>query len=674
MNFILAAAFLFVLGAAAGIALGRWPAASRLAGYGSAALASLSLLLESLACLLGGASSSLILPGTAALADFSFRLTPFGALFCAPISALGFAASVYAVGYAEEHDDKVSRLVAFYNLFLLGMSFLPAAQNAFSFLLCWEWMTVASFFLVALDHEKSESRRAGYIYFVMSQAGAAFVFALFFLLRAAAGSWEFEAFKAAGPLLPAGAKNALFLLALIGFGTKAGMAPLHLWLPYAHPAAPSHVSALMSGAMIKTGIYGLLLTIFSFLGGGPWWWGAVLLAAAAATSLIGVAYALIENDIKRLLAYCSVENIGVILMGVGAGMLFRAFGREELALLSLSAALYHTVNHALFKGLLFLSAGSVLKAAHTRNIEEMGGLIKRMPLTALCFLIGSMSISALPPFNGFVSEWLTFQALLSGFNLPTMSTRILSLLAAAALALTSGLAAACFVKAFGVAFLALPRIDNARRAVEASVWELSAMGILALGCLGLGLFPGVVLGLLKPAIESLNSGPAAFLPNPLLAPSAADGPYGQALPAARVALTASAAAAAAAAARWIGGPARARRVPTWACGLPELTPRMEYTATAFSKPFRLLFSFIYRPLREVSQECVSSPYFPRNIRYSSKITYLIREKLYRPPLRLFLKVSHMARRLQAGSVNVYLGYLSAAVTALLLLSLWGGWR
>lgn len=655
--------FLFLLGSLAALAFGGRPVLARRLSCGLAASACLILLLESSACLFYGYSFSLSLSGPPVLGGFRFSLPPLSAFFTALIAGVGLVSSLYALDYAEEYDEQAAALGFFYNLFLLGMSFLPAAQNVFSFLFCWEAMTLASFFLVILDHANPDSRSAGYLYFVMSQAGTALLLAMFFLLHREAGAWDFEAFRSAGPQLAPGLKNALFLLALAGFGTKAGIVPLHLWLPAAHPAAPSHVSALMSGVMIKTAIYGLILTVFSFLGGGPWWWGALVLAAASVSSVLGVLYALMERDLKRLLAYSSVENIGIVLMGIGAGMLFHSFGRMDLSALALSAGLYHVLNHAVFKSLLFLSAGAVVKSVRTRNMEEMGGLIKTMPVTALCFLTGSLAVSALPPLNGFVSEWLTFQTLLAGLSLPVMPVRVLTLFVAAALALTGGLVAACFVKAFGITFLALPRSESARQAKEAFVYERLAMGLLALACAALGLFPGRVLAFLQPVIGSLDSGPAGPA-------NALSGPYGGVLPQALLALIALGAAAAWSLARVVGGPARVRYSPTWGCGLEGLTPRMEYTATAFAKPFRMLFEFLYRPLREVRQECVAGPYFPKSIHYSSEIRHVIQEKLYRPPLKLLLAVSHLFRRLQAGSVNLYLAYLSAAVTALLLLTVW----
>ncbi|MFA6316656.1 MAG: hydrogenase 4 subunit B [Elusimicrobiota bacterium] len=662
MNLLGFSSAVFLLGSLLALLLARRPAAARAVSLGAALLGSVGALAAAVFCLAGGDCGALTIAGPLGPGGFSFRLDPFSALFTGLISAVSLPASLYGLSHASEHDDRAGALGAFYNLFLLSMSLVPAADNAFCFLFAWEAMTLTSFFLVTLDHEDPEARKAGRFYFVMSQGGTALIFAAFLLLWRASGSWEFSAFREAGRLMAPGMKSAVFLLALGGFGLKAGVVPLHLWLPYAHPAAPSHVSGLMSGVMIKTGVYGIMLTALSLLGGGPAWWGALVLGLGAASSLLGVLYALMQHDLKRLLAYHSVENIGIILMGVGAGMIFSSFGKPDLALLAFAAGLYHTVNHAVFKCLLFLGAGSVLHAVGTRNMEKMGGLIKTMPFTALGFLAGSMAISALPPFNGFMSEWLTFQSLLAGFGLESAPARLATLTAAACLALTGGLAAACFVKAFGITFLAMPRSQAAAEAREAPAPELWAMAALAGACLLLGILPGPVLTVLKQGLGSLLASPAG-LPSPVLA---ASGPFGSVQPSLLLALLGVLGLGAWLAMTLIAGPARVRRGPTWACGLPGLTPRMEYTATAFSKPIRLMFAFLYKPTREVRIERQDQPYFPGTIHYSTEIAHLIRERLYMPPVKTLLAGAHLIRRLQAGSVNLYLGYLCATLTLLLL--------
>src|SRR5881409_559698 len=384
------------------------------------------------------------------------------------------------------------------------MTLVVLADDGFFFLLVWELMSLSSYFLVVTEHDKAEVRHAGFFYLIMTHVGTAFIFLTFLVFFREAGSFSFEAFRHSAYPLPEDIRTLAFLTALIGFGAKAGIVPLHVWLPYAHPAAPSHVSSLLSGVMIKTAIYGIVRVYFDFLGGEfPWWWGLVVLTVGAVSALLGVMYALMEHDLKSLLAYHSVENIGIILLGIGAGMIFQSYGLASLAALGLLAGLYHTINHAVFKGLLFMGAGALLSATHTRNMEEYGGLIRKMPWTAFFFLIGAVSISALPPSNGFVSEWLVFQSLFLSFQLPDLFLKLMLPIAAAMLALTGVLALACFVKAFGISFLALPRSAHARHAEEVPVSMRLGMALLAVACIALGVAPMVVVPLLDRVVAPL---------------------------------------------------------------------------------------------------------------------------------------------------------------------------
>ena len=356
-------------------------------------------------------------------------------------------------------------LAAFYNALLLATTLVFTASNAFFFLIAWEIMALTAYCLVSFEHEKSEDAHAGVLFFIMSHIGTGCLILGFLLLFQAAGGqspgdYAFDAFRTLGEKMSPGRRDAAFLLFLFGFGVKAGIVPLHIWLPEAHPVAPSNASALLSGVMIKTGIYGLTRVLFDFMGTPPNWWGVTILTIGTISAVLGVLYALMEHDLKRLLAYHSIENIGIILMGLGAALMFLHTHHPVLATLALIAGLYHTINHAIFKALLFLGAGAVLHATHTRNMEEMGGLIKRMPKTAFFFLIGAVAISALPPLNGFVSEWLTYQSLLQGFGTTDSLVRLMFPLSGAMLALTGALAAACFVKAFGITFLAQPRSEH----------------------------------------------------------------------------------------------------------------------------------------------------------------------------------------------------------------------
>ncbi len=362
-------------------------------------------------------------------------------------------------------------------------------------------MALAAYCLVSFEHEKPEARSAGVLYFVMSHIGTGCIMLGFLLLFQATGGYGFAGFHALSgnaDWLSSGSRNAAFLLFLLGFGVKAGIVPLHTWLPAAHPVAPSNVSAFLSGVIIKTGIYGMARVFFYFLGTPPMWWGVTVLTIGTISAVLGVLYALMQHDLKRLLAYHSIENIGIILMGFGASLMFLHTGHPLLATLALIAGLYHTINHAVFKGLLFLGAGAVLHATHTRDMEHMGGLAKRMPQTAFFFLVGAVAISALPPLNGFVSEWLTYQSLLQGFGTTDSLVRLMFPIGGALLALTSALAAACFVKAFGITFLAQPRSEAAAQAHEAPLTMLLGQGVLVAACVFLGLCPTLFLRAPRP--------------------------------------------------------------------------------------------------------------------------------------------------------------------------------
>jgi len=584
------------------------------------------------------------------------------------------------------------------------------AGSVFTFLLAWEVMSLLSFFLVLYDHEEAAVRRAGYVYLVMTHAGTAFILGAFLVLAGHAGSFEFAGIRAAVGSTAASDgtaawRVAVFLMALIGFGTKAGVIPLHVWLPRAHPAAPTHVSALMSGVMVKTGIYGLVRIAWDFLGAGgsgdrsggaglglPAWAGGLLLAIGLVSAVLGVLYALMEHDLKKLLAYHTVENIGIIVIGLGASALLAAMGAPAAAAVALGAALFHTLNHAVFKSLLFLGAGAVLQGAHTRDLEEMGGLIRRMPWTAVTFLVGSAAISALPPLNGFASEWLTFQSLVAlATQLPARPENAwlapAGIAAAAALGLTGALAAACFVKAFGGAFLALPRSHHAEAAQEVPASMRWAMVALASACVALGLVAGVVLGATRHIWDFLtrSAGVGAAAALPAFQRSVGLGGWGgvafplagPAEPRAAVSLVPVgilgallvAAVLALAVRRVLSGETRVRRAPTWACGI-VLEPQMEYTPTSFAKPIRIVFSWAVQPFRETEPEYApaSGPYFLRAMRYRAGTRPVIEHEIYRRIELGLIGAAHRLRRLQTGSLRLYLAYLLGALVVLLV---WG---
>jgi hydrogenase-4 component B len=438
-----------------------------------------------------------------AVVDLS-RFTPFpfalgidrlSALFLLLICTVAVPVSIFAVSYFDEHygEQRRSWMWAFYSLFLLSMIMVVTASTGFAFLIGWELMTLLSAGLILMEGDSAERRHNVFIYLLMMHVGAAAVVASFFLFLPYSHSLDFAAIRTASTDVPVGIRTLIFLLAFVGFGTKAGIIPLHLWLPRAHPIAPSPVSALMSGVMLKTAVYGFVRFAFDFLGGGPSWAGYIVLLAGAVSGLLGVLYAIAEHDLKRLLAYHSVENIGIIYLGLGTSLVFLAHHAPVLAALALIAALLHTFNHALFKSLLFLGAGAISDATHTVDLEELGGLQRRMPITGTTFLIGCCSIVGLPLFNGFISEWLTFRSFLAGSVLTNTKAQIVLPLMVGVLALIGGLAAACFVKVFGVAFLGRSRTAEAEHAVEAPVSMWAGMTMLAAACLLIGILPGILL-------------------------------------------------------------------------------------------------------------------------------------------------------------------------------------
>jgi hydrogenase-4 component B len=662
------------VGALAGVLGGRNPLGRALVALGAAAGAAAGLALG-LNVLFTEVPFALFVPELLPLGGgLAFRLDPLGAFFLTVIGVGAIPAAVYGAGYTAAYENgraSLRLLGVMFNLFLLTMSLVTLADNVLTFLLMWEGMSLTSYFLVLTEADDETTRNAGLWYIGMTHAGLVMLLAAFLLFAGATGSTTFAQLRAIAPSLDSGVRDIVFVLAFLGFGSKAGIIPLHVWLPRAHPAAPSHVSALMSGVMIKMGVYGLLRVVLDLLGGGPVWWGGLVLAFGVVSALLGVLYALMEHDLKRLLAFHSVENVGIILIGVGAGLMFYRYGLMPLAALGFVGGLYHVLNHAVFKGLLFLGAGSVLHATHTRNMEEMGGLIKRMPWTALFFLIGAAAISALPPLNGFASEWLVFQSLLGGINIPVPEVALVMPVAVGLLALTSGLAAACFVKAFGITFLALPRSTEAAHAHESPVSMQCGMAALALGCIGLGVAPFAVVPVLDRVLADLADLPdtqADFSFNVFLQTPSAFGQMSPTLMALGLVLVIGLMPAV----MWLFRVNRQRHVgDSWGCGRVGQTARMEYTATAFAEPLKRVFAEIYRPMKELTVNFhPGSKYFVKSIEYRSEITPWFEQSLYRPFLESATFVAQQIRRLQGGSLHLYLLYMALVLTFLLALARW----
>ena len=599
------------------------------------------------------------------LAPVTLRIEALSAFFLVVLGVAGAASSVYGIGYRAHGSSDRDLTAAAFPLFLASLALVFGASDAFAFLLAWEVMALSSAALVVGARPSAEVARAGYFYLAMTHLATAALVVAFAILASSSGSTDFASFGRAAASLPPVGRDVVFALVLVGFGTKAGAIPFHVWLPRAHPVAPSHVSALMSGVMIKAGIYGIVRFGLEILGPGPEWWGILVLGIGVASAVLGVLYALMEHDLKRLLAFHSIENIGIILIGLGVALLAASHGAVALALVALTAALFHTLNHALFKSLLFLAAGSVQAAAGSRDLNLLGGLARVMPVTALAFGIGAAAISGLPPLNGFASEWLTFQGLLGAGAATALSpiARSAALLAVGGLGLTAALAVACFVKATGVGFLALPRSPGAAAARETSRPMGASMVGLAAACIGVGLAAGpVAAGIAAIAGGVLGTAPAgATVAVTVVGPGIGGAVYG---PAGLGVLFLAVAAAA-----WFVGIRRrpARHAPTWTCGnVPE--PAFEYTATSYAKLIRLYFGQILRPVREVTVELHPGTPFPRTVRYHGEARHLIDERVYRPLHRAAVGAAQMTRRLQNGSLQVYLAYTVTAVVILLVLA------
>lgn len=590
----------------------------------------------------------------------SLRLDGVGLLFAVLVLAISAPVTLYAIGH-RHHDRLAFRGSGLlFGLFVLSMLGVALAGDAFTFLIAWESMSLASFALVLADHRRSEVRRAGWVYLVMTHTATACITVAFLLLARHSGSFAFDDWAAAAGSLDPLSAGLVFMLGLIGFGTKAGMIPLHVWLPRAHPVAASAVSALMSGVMIKLGIYGLVRLGFEWLAPGPAWWGGLVIVLGAVSACLGVLYALMQHDLKRLLAYHSVENIGIILLGLGVALAGRSAGADTVVILGLSAALFHVINHAVFKSLLFLGAGAIDSAVGTRELDRLGGLIHRMPVTAIVFLIGSAAISGLPPLNGFASEWLTMQALLGlGRALGASLVALVPLIAGGVLALTAALAVACFVKAFGISFLAMPRSPEAASAREVGRLELAAMAGLAAACVVLGLAAAPVVA----AIGALLR--ASVLAAPGGIGSAA--PLGAQLVVPGLAVAILAVGALALGLARLLGPARIRRGETWASGR-VLHANNQYSAIAFAKPIRLMFADIVRPVREIDIVHRAGSRFVASVHYRSHIAPVFERYVYRSVTETLLRGSYLVRRAQNGSLQTYLAYIFAALLVGLVLA------
>jgi hydrogenase-4 component B len=640
-------------------------AAGRILVYGGSLVLCAGFGVEGFMALIGPVQR-LVLPLGLPSIGTHLRLDALSGFFLVLVGIGGAGASLFAIGYGR-HEQHPERVLPFYPAFLAAMALVVVADDAFTFLFAWELMSLTSWALVKAHHQEEGNARAGFVYLTMAAFSGLALLLGFGLLAGAQGGYAFDSMRGHPP--DAVIAAVVLVVALIGAGSKAGLVPLHVWLPLAHPAAPSHVSALMSGVMTKVAIYGFIRIVFDLLGPNQWWAGTVVLALGGITAVLGVLHALMERDLKRLLAYSTVENIGIVFIGLGLALAFRATGFEAGAALALTAALFHALNHTLFKSLLFFGAGSVLNATGAGDMETMGGLIHRMPRTAIAFLVGCVAISGLPPLNGFASEWLTFQAVLLHPELPQWGLKLMIPVDGAALALAAALAAACFVRAFGIVFLGRPRSDAAAEAREVDLWSVTAMLGFALLCLLAGIFPGAVIDGIAPVARALTS---ARMPVQLgdawmtIVPVAASrSSYNGLLVFAFI--TGSILVTVAVVHRFAS---RAlRRAPAWDCGFPDPSPASQYTATSFAQPLRRVFGTV---LFQASETVDMPP--PGDNRPASIVRRIgdpIWDTLYAPLGRAVGWIAGYANAVQFLTIRRYLGFVFATLVVLLLaLTLW----
>ena len=630
----------------------------------------------------------------------SLHLNTLSAFFLTVIGLISLPVAIYSIGYLG-HSAGVRRLRAFgalINLLLLSLVLIVAAADAIVFLMAWETMAFLSYLMVNFDYEETRVIRSSYLMLAVSELGTIGILVAFLLLYQASGSFGFDALRAAAPTLSVPLRSAVFLLAFFGFGAKAGVLPLQLWLPEAHPAAPSHISALLSAVIIKLGIYGMLLFLLDFLGGSvvaPAWWGLTILSIGALTALIGILYAVVQDDLKRVLAYSSIENIGIILAGLGATLTFRAYHLTALATIAAIATLYQVLNHAVYKGLLFLGAGSVQHATGTRELAKLGGLIRLMPWTALFFIVAALAISAVPPLNGYISEWMLLETLLQSFAIPDTLTKVVMAASGGILVLTAGIAVTAFVRACGVGLLALPRTKQAATAHESPLSMRLAMGFLAFFCLALGVLPTLVIPVLDHVAAPLLGQsvlnqvvPPLFTNHPgdyQLLVTLGGGLFRGWLPVNGLVVIAAPGFSTIDSPSYLFlaelllvgivllvlraiRPIGSRRVGrVWAGGIPRFEASMTYTGLAYSNPLRIIFNGLYRShVRSVITAAAARDQEGR-ISYQQEIPPPFERRLYQPLLRFWEGLTRRALIVQSGNVNQYVAYIFFIVLLVLIL-------
>ena len=658
---ILACVALLLAAATLAVAMARSPA-GRPVIYGASLIASLIVMMAALTFLVDGAvvPSAITLPVGLPWLGAHFRIDALSAFFLIVVNLGAAAASLFALGYGR-HEAAPERVLPFYPAFLAGMNLVVLADDAFTFLVSWEFMSLSSWALVVSNHRVRDNVYAGYVYLVMASFGTLALLLAYGLLAGPDGSYAFAAIRADHPSAEVAA--VVLVLVLIGAGSKAGLMPLHVWLPLAHPAAPSHVSALMSGVMTKVAVYGFVRITFDLLGEPQWWWSVPVLTLGGGTAVMGLLSALMQRDLKRLLAYSTIENVGIVFVGLALALAFKANAMLTASALAMTAALFHVLNHSIFKSLLFFGSGAILTATGQRDMEQLGGLIHRMPLTTFTFLAGCMAISALPPLNGFVSEWLTFQAILLSPEVPSWGIKLIVPAVGAMLALSAALAAACFVKAFGVSFLGRPRTIAAAGAQEVDRWSLAAMFIFTGLCLILGIFPGPIIDTLAPVVSALVG--------ERMPVQAAD-PWLSIVPIAEsrssyngllvfVFITMSTLAIIEIIHRFASR--AVRRGPAWDCGFPDPSPATQYTADGFAQPIRRVFGEVVFLARDRVE--MPPPGDLRAARLTVTLRDLVWDVIYAPIATAIWFGTEKLNHLQFLTIRKYLSLVFALLVILL---------
>jgi hydrogenase-4 component B len=660
MSLILTAVILLLVCGVAALAFGKNPTLASGAGAAGPIVACIVGIIPVLQVLTGSVLKPINAHWSIPLGAFSVAIDGLSAFFLLPILGLGALCAIYGVGYLRSYREHKPLGASWFlfNVLVASMIMVVLARNALLFLAAWETMALSSFFLVAFENTKEKVREAAWTYLIATHIGTAFLLAMFLMMGQQANSLDFHQLGGLSPHIA----GICFVFAVIGFGTKAGIMPFHVWLPEAHPAAPTHVSALMSGVMIKTGIYGIIRMI-TFLGPVPSWWGWALIGIGLASGALGILFALSQRDLKRLLAYSSVENIGIIVMGLGVGLLGVSNGSSMLIVFGFSGALLHVVNHAMFKGLLFMGAGSVVHATHTREIDRLGGLLKTMPWTAGIFLIGALAICGLPPLNGFVSEFLIYAGSFKGmFSIHSSPIGALPAVIAG-LALIGGLAIACFTKVFGMVFLGEPRSEELRHARESEAVMLIPMAILALGCLGAGLLGFLMMRIMPTVLADIIPAGINGIDGTIIQAEALQASeYLKSATYGGLAIL-SLTAIIAGLRLWLISGRKVTEAGTWDCGYAKPTARMQYTASSFAQPILDFFNVFHRWQKRLKPP---QGYFPVTAHFETETPDTSQENVYRPVFEGVKRMLSKVRLIQHGRMQLYVLYIVLTLAILLV--------